>query len=162
MKVLGFDIDDIVAKEFYRHVTGTEDAFDFLEMNVASALRIEFGLSGYNGDRQRLVEDALSIYGREECELHIYKVLNEMIGDLYTNRSYYFEPIAIYKEPVIRYFGHEPSEKELADIQSLIDQTISDMGYQNINEMVQKKGLASALREVEDKVEDTLQNWTAK
>lgn len=160
MKVLGFDIDDIVVKEFYRHVSGKE-CFEFLEMQVASAIHTELGISS-PGNHQKLVEEALSIYGREECELHIYKVLNEMIGDLYTVLSYYFEPIAIYKTPVIKYFGHEPSEKELAEIQSLIDQTISDLGYQNINEMIQKKGLAPALYEVEDKVETTLQKWTAR
>lgn len=74
MKILGLDLDDNVVREYFAHCTGTEN-YEHLESETKHAIHTELGIDN--------VEEAISVYGKEEVELQVIKVLNEMIEALW-------------------------------------------------------------------------------
>lgn len=161
MRIVGLDLDDIIVEEYFKHRLPTKD-YDFLMLEIKSALKSELGIND--------IEEAIRVYGKEECAVQVYKALNDYIDVTWNTLMYYnitkppFQSldcgIIIEKDIMDTYFGCNPgecTEEHFNKVQEMIDTIIKDeMKVKDLCDAIAKYGNAQARYYIEDRVKTIL------
>lgn len=75
MKFMGLDLDDQIVEDYYKYYRRGHRSEKSLRLEILNLLACELKVNG--------IEEALTVYGKEECETQVHKVLRELIEVTY-------------------------------------------------------------------------------
>lgn len=134
MKFMGLDLNDEIVDQYFQHVRCGYRDENSLRLEILNLLNCELGTHG--------IEESLAVYGKEECEAQVHKVLKEMIETFYRP-----DPIIILGlkidsgliNDIFTLYHAEESEENLKVIEDVIVKILQDIFHTDSVEEAEKR-----------------------
>ena len=135
MRFMGLDLNDEIVDQYFQHVRCGHRDENALRLEILSLLSSELGVKD--------LDEALSAYGKEECEAQIHKVLKEMIETFYRYEPVIIAGLKIDGKTVKNLFALYNTEYENKKDKEVLEITVKDIVKKYFHNMSVEEAVTS-------------------